>query len=318
MVEAIKEANFIWKEYLVGQISEDDEERQLKFYNYIKENHKDFYEDYEIIIYFMSYLRSYNKSTFKYYLKNYMRSFRKEDDKDIFKMNLVNKLYVDAFIDKDNEGMKLKFRDGVKKYYPDLIENYNLIFNYIIELQMYNEGVFRYYLRNWKDSDITTPEGTIIHANFIYREYKSCRMNISDENLEKIHKFILKEHKTFGKSYPIVLKYMVYMGRYTEKALKYFLMYWRENPPSGRDEYHKVWAKYPHYLYKFEDLRNYKKEKGQQIEKEAYKLLVKEFEDWQTALDEAEKKYEEDRAKSIDNRKKELLEFIKNKKELNL
>lgn len=327
MVDAIKEANFIWREYIAAQINEDDIDRLDEFYNYIKENHKDFSDDFDFILRSMIYCRSYNKKTFKYYMEN-MNKLSNMIDSSHLPLKIISMVYRDSYIE-DYQLKIQRFYKIAKIFCGNSYYNANeLMFKYLIELNMYNYKSFISYHNNSciKENIANTKDETIITANFIYNLYKSYKNTnetiMIDQVLNRIHDFLLKYHKTFCSSYPIVVKYMIYMNQYSEKAFDMFLLHWKNNVPRDRMEYYKVWSKYPHNLYRYSSGTNKSAKKGKgkkirydpkigaKIEQDAYDRLIEEYDEWQNIIENAEKKFDVDKELSIQRKKEDIKKAI--------
>ena len=314
MVDALNEANFIWQEYIAAQIDENDIDRLNLFYEYMVEHHNDFSDDFSIILYTMVYGRSYNKKTFKLYMK-----------KNITNNNLNNILkhifmfYNDSYIE-DQDLKTKRFHKIIKKYYNNLYKDNQLLFKYIIELGLYNyKSTELYNNHNFiKNNTANSKDETLITAKFIHNLYKSYKGNITEPYLNKVHDFLLKHHKTFCSSYPIVVKYMIYMNQYSEKAFDRFLLHWKNNVPNDRNDYYKIWAKYPHNLYRYGGLSKksrYDPKIGKKIEEDAYDKLIEEYNDWQNAIEEAEQKFDKQQEESMKRKRNEIKKFILTKKQ---
>lgn len=344
MANAIKEANFIWREYIAAQINENDIERLNEFYNYIKENHNDFSDDFEFILRTMVYCRSYNKKTFKYYMENMNKLSRSINSSSNslntshLPLKILSMIYRDSYIEDYSIRVQRFYKiakqfwdnpdniSGTDEEYQSYFKTNKLMFEYLIELNMYNYKSFISYHNNncIRENVANTKDETIITANFIYnlyRSYKNTNESITvDQVLNRIHDFLLKHHKTFCSSYPIVVKYMVYMNQYSEKALDMFLLHWKNNVPRDRNDYYKVWAKYPHNLYRYPGGTNKTTKKGKgkgkrnrydpkvgaKIEQDAYDRLIEEYNDWENAIKKAEKKFDEEKELSIQRKKDDI------------
>lgn len=127
----------------------------------------------------------------------------------------------------------------------------------------------------------------------------------SDEQLE----FYQKNHKNFAMTFPIVLRYMIQLKRYNQKAFVRFVKKLTSCPYRSELEYCERQADYIKYLF-METSPSHNMKDAQLIWQNAYDMLAKEVEVFKEAQETVKKKMEEDKIKNNAEKRNELKKVL--------
>ena len=100
----------------------------------------------------------------------------------------------------------------------------------------------------------------IAMANNIWSDVKKLPDDISETQYHDIY----NKYREFGSSFPIILRWMIQMKKYSNKAFKRFLIKYSGTDIKSRTEYLKLQAEYLVYLYQEgehyskKDINNYR------------------------------------------------------------
>lgn len=146
-------------------------------------------------------------------------------------------------------------------------------------------------------------------ADSIWKDVKKDKNIIdTDEELEKKYYEIYNKHHDFGTSFPLILRWMVYMDKYSNKAFKKFLIKYGNSNISNKKEFIIVQAEYLVYLY--EENRHYNKKNVN-----AYRdFIIKQLLDEEEEIKKIHEEFQAEVKKTDNNIRKQLYEELINKK----
>lgn len=136
---------------------------------------------------------------------------------------------------------------------------------------------------------------------------------------EKVDLYQKSEFKDFYINFPIVCRYMICMGQFSNKAFKRFLLKCKVMEPQkgkGSEAAEDAWvqrqADYVRYLWESYQRQHFSTTDAQNVWQHAYQTLIKEFKDFKDMHTEAEEKLKTDKAYNKSMMVKELLQRISN------
>lgn len=141
---------------------------------------------------------------------------------------------------------------------------------------------------------------------------------------DKIAVYQKSEFKEFYTEFPIVCRYMICMGQFSNKAFKRYLIKCKNvkhDPVKSREKNYSEdqWvmrqADYIRYLWESYQRQHYKSSEAQNIWKHAYQTLKKEFDDFRNLHEEIENKLKDDEKNNKGTLAKELLKRIANQEQ---
>lgn len=144
-------------------------------------------------------------------------------------------------------------------------------------------------------------------ANSIWNEVRS--VHITDENeLESYYLHVHSKYKDFGSSFPIVLRWMVQLKKYSEKAFRKFLIKYSSSKIESKKDFLILQADYIVYIYK-ENKHHDKKNI------EAYReFIIKQLLDEESEMKQIEEEYKKELEKASYEKRRDLYnELINNK-----
>lgn len=148
-------------------------------------------------------------------------------------------------------------------------------------------------------------------GNKIWNEVRS-NPDIKDEKkLEEIYYATYNKYHDFGSSFPLILRWMVQMRRYSEKAFKKFLMKYSTANISSKKDFLILQADYIVYLY--EENKHYDK-KHVNVYRE---FLIKQLLDEDDQMKKIEAELKTELASIDDEKRKRLYDYIKQQTEKN-
>lgn len=135
----------------------------------------------------------------------------------------------------------------------------------------------------------------------------------------KIDLYEKSEFKDFYTSFPLVSRYMICMGQFTEKAFTRFLkkraVLMPANQQLSEDDWLKSQAFYIRYLWESYQKKHFNMSDAQKIYDNAYETLTKETADFKAMHDNIEKKLETDEKRSKSEMVKEVLGRLVNQEQ---
>jgi len=129
----------------------------------------------------------------------------------------------------------------------------------------------------------------------IKRRVKEDPDFVNMEDMKKVELYQKGEFKDFYTTYPIVSRYMICMGQFSNKAFKRFLdkckvMAKEAKPGEGEDQWIMRQADYVRYLWEAYQKGRFTTKESQNIWKHSYETLKKEFDDFKNMHKETEEK----------------------------
>lgn len=146
-------------------------------------------------------------------------------------------------------------------------------------------------------------------GNKIWNEVRN-NPDIKDEKKsEEIYYSTYNKYREFGSSFPLILRWMVQMSRYSEKAFKKFLMKYSTANISTKKDFLMLQADYIVYLY--EENKHYDKKHIN-----AYReFLIKQLLDEEDQMKKIEEELKTELSTIDDEKRKRLYEYIKQQSE---
>ena len=142
---------------------------------------------------------------------------------------------------------------------------------------------------------------------------------ISDPSIVKIttaderHKMCIEKNKNFAQAFPLVLSKMSRDLAYNESAFRKFLDKLHRDPGQGMDGVIERQADYAMYLYQ-EQCKSNGRHYNQKIAKQIRSFELQHMSRWAKDIKKketsAKSEYAEENKRSLDERKKELLDFV--------
>jgi len=138
---------------------------------------------------------------------------------------------------------------------------------------------------------------------------------------DKIGLYQKSEYKVFYTEFPIVSRYMICMGQFSNKALKKYLLKCKNvthDPVKSRekgyveDQWVQRQSDYVRYLWESYQKTHYSQAESNAIWQNTYEILKKEFQDFKDLHKEIEEKLKKDEKVNKDEMVKELLKRIAN------
>lgn len=120
-----------------------------------------------------------------------------------------------------------------------------------------------------------TIESILLLGNKIWKELKNN--DKTNKNDEELYYNVYNKYKEFGTSFPLILRWMVQMNRYSEKAFKKFLIKYSNSSISSKKEFLILQADYIVYLY--EENKHYDKKHVNNYREFIIKQLLEEEEE---------------------------------------
>jgi hypothetical protein len=140
---------------------------------------------------------------------------------------------------------------------------------------------------------------------------------VKKPDAEKIEIYQKSEFKEFYTNYPIVCRYMVCMGQFSNKAFKRYLLKCKtmssqkDNAKhNSEDEWVQRQADYIRYLWEAYQKQHFNASDAQEIWKHAYNTLTQEFADFKKLHEEVENKLKIDEKYNKSSMVKELLQRL--------
>lgn len=138
--------------------------------------------------------------------------------------------------------------------------------------------------------------------------WQDCQRNSNNKEYDTM----FTKYRDFGTSFPLVLKWMVHMNKYSERAFKKFLIKYNATNISSKKDFLILQADYIVYLY--EEDKHYDKKNVNNYREFIIKQLLEEEEELKQIEDEFKSKIEKIESNN-DNEKRQLLfDYISNLK----
>lgn len=153
--------------------------------------------------------------------------------------------------------------------------------------------------------------------NDIKRRVKEDPEFVKMSDNEKVDLYRKGEFKDFYTTYPIVCRYMICMGQFSNKAFKRFLskckvMMTQAKQGDGDDQWIMRQADYVRYLWEAYQKGRFTADEAQSIWKHSYDTLAKEFKDFKDMHKETEEKLKKDEMYNKASLVKELAARVAN------
>jgi len=144
-------------------------------------------------------------------------------------------------------------------------------------------------------------------GNKIWNEVKS-NPDIKDEKKsESIYYNIYNKYHDFGSSFPLILRWMVQMHKYSERSFKKFLIKYSNTDISSKKDFLILQADYIVFLY--EENNHYDKKQVN-----AYReFIIKQLLDEEDQIKKIDKEVKEELEHIEQEKRKQLYKYIKNK-----
>lgn len=145
-------------------------------------------------------------------------------------------------------------------------------------------------------------------------------IDLSDADKLKVYQD--SEYKEFYTEFPIVCRYMICMGQFSNKAFKRFLLKCKSIKPDpikarekgyNDDQWISRQADYVRYLWEAYQKQHYSASESRNIWQHAYKTLKQEFADFHEMHKEVEEKLKKERKENKTELTKELLKRLADK-----
>lgn len=173
-----------------------------------------------------------------------------------------------------------------------------------------------------KDSLDNIMDANINIANKLWDDIKKRVIDditfVKKTDMEKIELYQTSEFKDFYINFPIVSRYMICMGQYSNKAFKRFLIKCKNinddkksiDRGNKEDSWIKLQAYYIKYLWESYQRQHFSSTDSQNIWQQAYQTLSKEFKDFKQMHKETEDKIKVNEKYNKKELTKELLKRL--------
>jgi hypothetical protein len=155
--------------------------------------------------------------------------------------------------------------------------------------------------------DAYIDEAAAIYADFKHRLYKddSFKELGDDDRLD----FFQRRYAKFAKTFPIVIRYMVQLRRFSTRAFKKFIEIMKKKPYRSEDEFCKRQADYVKLLY-METTNTHNVKESQRVWKKTYEMLTEEIKAFKKAEEVVKKRLEESNTINSHERRRELKKLL--------
>jgi hypothetical protein len=177
-----------------------------------------------------------------------------------------------------------------------------------------------------KQDEKALQDAVIDIANKLWRDLKERILDepefVKKSDSEKVDIYQKSEFKEFYINYPIVCRYMICMGQFSNKAFKRYLLKCKsmstvkhtENH-NAEDEWIQRQSDYIRYLWESYQKQNFNEADAQAIWQQSYKTLTQEFTDFKKLHKEVEAKLKVDDEFNKSSMVKELLQRLANEEQ---
>lgn len=138
-------------------------------------------------------------------------------------------------------------------------------------------------------------------ANVIWTDVKSNKK----QNTEEMFDVVFNKYREFGSSFPIILRWMVEMDKFSDRAFKKFLYKYSNTDITNKKDFLIVQAEYLVYLY--EETKHYDKNQVNLYREFIIKQLLEE----DKLLSQMEEETKKELEKLKEEKRKELYEYVK-------
>lgn len=145
-------------------------------------------------------------------------------------------------------------------------------------------------------------------GNKIWKEVKNNPDIKNDKKAEEIYYTVYNKYRDFGSSFPLILRWMVQMHRYSEKAFRKFLMKYSTASLSSKKDFLILQADYIVYLY--EENKHYDKKNVNAYRDFIIKQLLEEEEE----IKHIQQELTTELAVIDDEKRQRLYDYIKSMK----
>ena len=145
----------------------------------------------------------------------------------------------------------------------------------------------------------------------IYNKVKIGLNKLNNDNtkIDEFYHMIFNEHKYFASSFPIVLRWMVYMNKFSTKAFKKYLIKYSSSNINNKRDFLELQAEYLVFLFKEE--KHYTPQQISSYRNSIINQLLNEEETFLKIQQEIElETKEKEKQKELDNRNN-LYNYIK-------
>ena len=159
-----------------------------------------------------------------------------------------------------------------------------------------------------------TADAKVIYKDVVqhftgFAEYDTLSNEKQMKYLEDLLEYYQAEHPRFATTFPIVLRYMVQIQQYDEKAFVKYLKRLQAMPYKTEEEYCQRQSEYIMYLHMAMNPKSKKKE-NQSVRKEACALLVAEVTAFKDAREKAKEKQEKNNGMNNIEKRAELKKLL--------
>jgi hypothetical protein len=172
-----------------------------------------------------------------------------------------------------------------------------------------------------QDDEKKLQDAAVDIANKLWRDLKKRIIDdptfVKKSDSEKIDIYQKSEFNEFYTKYPIVCRYMVCMGQFSNKAFKRYLLKCKSmsaikhtDKPDAEDEWVQRQADYIRYLWEAYQKQHFNTADAQEIWQQAYNMLTQEFTDFKELHKEVEAKLKIDDKFNKSSMVKELLQRL--------
>ena len=156
----------------------------------------------------------------------------------------------------------------------------------------------------------------VLEGKQILKECRAFRKekgnDISEADMEELHKKMIKEHDKFASVYIIPLRTIVYSNVYYDQVMERFVKFLMNNPWKTRKEFMERQGEYMIYLYRAMHPRHGSSEVAKYREK-VMRELAEDNKRWDEYEKEVKAKVDAERKEIIDDRRTRLFEALKEK-----
>lgn len=150
-------------------------------------------------------------------------------------------------------------------------------------------------------------------ANTIYSDFRTkLRMDEQFRALDSVQQLshIQKKYPQFAKTFPIVLRYMVQMQKFSSRAFERFIKKMKTKPYRSEEEFCERQADYVKYLF-IETSHSHNTEDAKKVWTRTYETLLKEVKAFKQAEEQIKKKLDKTKQINSKERRHELKQLLK-------
>ncbi|MCK4967656.1 MAG: hypothetical protein KAS12_01260 [Candidatus Aenigmarchaeota archaeon] len=152
-------------------------------------------------------------------------------------------------------------------------------------------------------------------ANEIWKEFRDicAREKITYDNIKRIDELMLHyktTHRIFYRNHPLVLRFMIELGKFSSSAFKKYLKWLIYNPFKSHEEFLGTMAKYARFLYQ-EQTPHYHVQDAQKYEMDIKESLLQDSNELKDQYEKAKKEVEKKEENNKQYQKEELLRILR-------